>query len=109
MTKVLTKVLYVFLHIFIKLNSSSIFLKNKKTATLSRCLVPKTGVEPVRCCHRRILSPVRLPIPPLRQIWRHHPESNWGMKVLQTLALPLGYGAIPLLFPLTLGELKMKS
>gem|GEM_PF-5268977 len=26
--------------------------------------------------------------------WRHHPESNWGIKVLQTSALPLGYGAI---------------
>ena len=25
--------------------------------------------------------------------WRRHPESNWGMKVLQTSALPLGYGA----------------
>ena len=27
-------------------------------------------------------------------LWRHHPESNWGIKVLQTSALPLGYGAI---------------
>ncbi len=26
-------------------------------------------------------------------LWRRHPESNWGMKVLQTSALPLGYGA----------------
>ena len=26
--------------------------------------------------------------------WRHHPESNRGIKVLQTSALPLGYGAI---------------
>ena len=25
--------------------------------------------------------------------WRRHPDSNRGMKVLQTLALPLGYGA----------------
>lgn len=30
-------------------------------------LVPKAGLEPARCCHRGILSPVRLPIPPLRQ------------------------------------------
>jgi hypothetical protein len=29
-------------------------------------LVPKKGVEPLRCCHRRILSPLRLPVPPLR-------------------------------------------
>ena len=26
--------------------------------------------------------------------WRHHSDSNWGMRVLQTRALPLGYGAI---------------
>ncbi len=25
--------------------------------------------------------------------WRRHPDSNRGIKVLQTLALPLGYGA----------------
>ena len=30
-------------------------------------LVPKTGIEPVRILLRRILSPVRLPVPPLRQ------------------------------------------
>ena len=29
-------------------------------------LVPKTGVEPVRFWRRRILSPLRLPIPPFR-------------------------------------------
>ena len=23
-----------------------------------------TGIEPVRCCHHRILSPARLPVPP---------------------------------------------
>ena len=27
------------------------------------------------------------------RFWRHHPESNRGIKVLQTSALPLGYGA----------------
>lgn len=26
--------------------------------------------------------------------WRRHPDLNWGMKVLQTFALPLGYGAV---------------
>ena len=30
------------------------------------CLVPKAGVEPARYRYRRILSPVRLPIPPFR-------------------------------------------
>ena len=27
-------------------------------------------------------------------IWRRHPDSNRGIRVLQTLALPLGYAAI---------------
>ena len=36
-------------------------------------------------------------IPPLRRYWRHHPDSDWGIKVLQTSALPLGYGAITLI------------
>ncbi len=26
--------------------------------------------------------------------WRRHPESDRGIKVLQTSALPLGYGAV---------------
>ena len=26
--------------------------------------------------------------------WRYHPDLNWGMTVLQTVALPLGYGTI---------------
>ena len=25
--------------------------------------------------------------------WRRHPDLNWGIRILQTLALPLGYGA----------------
>ncbi len=52
-----------------------------------------------------LLSPLRLPIPPherknntLHQaraecFWRRHPDLNRGIKVLQTLALPLGYSA----------------
>ena len=28
------------------------------------------------------------------KIWRCHPDSDRGMKVLQTFALPLGYGTI---------------
>ena len=27
-------------------------------------------------------------------IWRRHPDLNWGIKVLQTSALPLGYAAV---------------
>ncbi len=30
-------------------------------------LVPEAGIEPARCCHRQILSLLRLPISPLRQ------------------------------------------
>lgn len=26
-------------------------------------------------------------------LWRHHPDLNWGIKLLQSSALPLGYGA----------------
>ena len=26
--------------------------------------------------------------------WRRHPDLNWGIRVLQTHALPLGYGAV---------------
>ena len=26
--------------------------------------------------------------------WRRHPDLNWGVEVLQTCALPLGYGAV---------------
>ncbi len=40
----------------------------KALATASAFLVPLTGVEPVRCCHRGILSPLRLPIPPQRRV-----------------------------------------
>ena len=35
-----------------------------------------------------ILKPQHLPY------WRRHPDLNWGIKVLQTSALPLGYVAI---------------
>ena len=31
--------------------------------------VPPTGIEPVRCFHRGILSPLRLPVPPRRLLY----------------------------------------
>ena len=31
---------------------------------------------------------------PALTFWRRHPDLNWGIRILQTLALPLGYGAI---------------
>ncbi len=39
-------------------------------------------------------------IPPHRHNWRYRPDSNWGIKVLQTLALPLGDGTIPIFYVL---------
>ncbi len=34
---------------------------------------------------------------------------NWGVKVLQTLALPLGYGTIPKIFLRLLGIFRVKK
>ena len=47
-------------------------IAKKKTSTNLRLVdapfvVPLTGIEPVRCCHRGILSPLRLPVPPQRR------------------------------------------
>ena len=84
--------------------------------------VPKTGIEPVReYKSRRILSPVRLPVPPLRHLLAPRVgleptayrltagcstiELPWNIlleatsrfeleiKELQSIALPLGYVA----------------
>ena len=57
--------------------------------------MPKAGIEPARYCYRRILSPVRLPIPPLGQNKpdkKVPPGFEPGVKELQSSALPLGYG-----------------
>ncbi len=35
---------------------------------LSQIMVPGPGLEPGRCCHRGILSPLRLPISPSGQL-----------------------------------------
>ena len=67
--------------------------------------MPGAGLEPARVLTRGILSPLRLPIPPpgLKVVfyavrlnhfnWRRRPDSNRGIAVLQTAALPLGYAA----------------
>ena len=48
-----------------------IISKIKKVSRISanplNLLVPEVGIEPTRGCPRGILSPVRLPISPLRQ------------------------------------------
>jgi hypothetical protein len=55
-------------------------------------MVPGAGLEPARCCHRGILSPLRLPISP-----PGHLEALVGieptMAELQSTALPLCYSA----------------
>ena len=30
----------------------------------------------------------------LAEFWRYRPDLNWGIKVLQTFALPLGHGTV---------------
>ena len=70
--------------------------KIKKRATARFfILVPMTGLEPARSFPRGILSPLRLPVSPHRL--EAPPRFELGVKVLQTSALPLGYGAINLL------------
>ncbi len=58
-------------------------------------LVPEAGLEPARACTRGILSPLCLPISPLRQkMMEATPGFEPGMEILQTSALPLGYVAL---------------
>ena len=40
--------------------------KKRQKAMLSVSYIGRVGVEPTQCLHRRILSPLRLPIPPPR-------------------------------------------
>ena len=44
-------------------------------------LVPVVGLEPTRCCHQRILSPSRLPIPSHRQKRAFQKESPMELMV----------------------------
>ncbi len=78
-------------------------ITHKSVGVLS---IPAAGVEPARPCGHRILSPARLPIPPRRRnniinynfktlIMQMEAPTGFEpvIKVLQTSALPLGYGA----------------
>ena len=42
-------------------------IENVLVTTLNGILVPGGGLEPPHCYQRRILNPLRLPIPPSRQ------------------------------------------
>ncbi len=45
-------------------------IKNERNyVKFSHFLVLVAGLEPARCLHRRILSPLRLPIPPYQRIF----------------------------------------
>ena len=73
-------------------------------------MVPKAGLEPARACGPRDFKSLVSTIPPLRQgnlpilsrcakiELEAPPRFGLGMKVLQTSALPLGYGATSLKF-----------
>ena len=60
-------------------DACELFKKQREPRTRIACrgsrLVPVAGVEPARCCHRRILSPLRLPIPSHRLIFVCVPKS----------------------------------
>ena len=65
-------------------------------------MVPRTGIEPVRSyTNRRILSPVRLPVPPPRHYinyWSERRDLNPRPSPWQGGVLPLNYVRIDLLF-----------
>ena len=43
-------------------------------------MVPEAGVEPARYCYRGILSPLRLPVPPLGQVGADYRDKNFKCK-----------------------------
>lgn len=50
-------------------------------------MVGEEGLEPSRCCHQRILSPSRIPIPPLARSYLEAPTGIEPVyEVLQTSA-----------------------
>ena len=51
----------------IELAVKQIKLKKALAFASAFFMVPLTGIEPVRCFHRGILSPLRLPVPPQRR------------------------------------------
>ncbi len=53
------------------------------------------GIEPTRHSCHRILSPMRLPVPPRPQILEVPSGFEPEITELQSIALPLGHGTIP--------------
>ena len=67
-------------------------LKSIKKRAIKLVLVLVAGLEPARYCYRGILSPLRLPFRHTSKILEVPPRLELGIRVLQTLALPLGEG-----------------
>ena len=63
--------------------------------------MPATGIEPVLCCHNRILSPARLPVPPRRHV------NNNGQRRIRTFEGSASRFTVCPLWPL--GNLPIKA
>ena len=61
---------------------------------LNHCMVGTVGLEPTRDFSQRILSPLRLPIPPRSHLLEVPTRFELVITELQSIALPLGYGTI---------------
>ena len=64
---------------------------------LNHCMVGTVGLEPTRDFSQRILSPLRLPIPPRSHLLEVPTRFELVITELQSIALPLGYGTIALI------------
>ena len=52
-------------------------LNSPRPPSTTRSMVLEVGLEPTRCLQRRILNPVRLPIPPLQhKLSSEHPVTH---------------------------------
>ena len=56
----------------IQLSYGRTFINNEPSVRM----VGMKGLEPLRCYHQRILSPLRLPVPPHPHNWRFLPDLN---------------------------------
>lgn len=56
-------------------------------------LVPELGIEPRRGCPRGILSPVRLPVSPLRHLKKTENRKNFLLQVLCKFKMTINYFA----------------
>ncbi len=82
------------------LQASALPLGDGTSSLLLLSMVPGAGLEPAQCCHRGILSPLRLPISPsgqilcLKLLWSGKRGSNSRPRPWQGRALPLSYSRI---------------